>query len=394
MKKITYFFAITLAITLNLYSQFVATNGPDGGAIYCLYSSGSDLYAGTQYGGVFKTANNGYDWSQLNNGMGLQLVNAITVVNNTLFAGTNSGLYRSLDGGANWLSINYGVNYAVTALTINGADIYLGSAGGKVYKSVNNGTNWAVFADNITEPVNSILFHNGIICVAVNGWNVYASSNNGASWVQYPIGGSSAKILFASGNIVRAGTNNGGKKSPNPMLGWSQDIPWINTIYGYAQVDNYIIAAHSNGVFWSSNNGSTWNDQNQNFNLYGLVWSMAQNSQYVFAGKTIVYRKPVSDLTGLSTINTEVPADYSLSQNYPNPFNPATNIKFGLPKSSNVVLRVYNQLGETVSELVNQNLGAGLYEYNFDASAVPSGVYFYKLTAGDFTQTKKMILIK
>src|SRR4030095_6139086 len=231
MKKIIYFFILTIVITISSNAQFEPTGGPFGaGAVYCLFASGNDLFAGTQNGGVFKTTNNGDNWIQINNGMGSQLVNTLTGLNNYLFAGTSTGLYRSLDGGANWVPVNYGGSYAVTALTVNGTDIYLGTAGGKLYKSANSGMNWTVFADNIVEQVNSILFHNGIIYVAVNGLNIYSSLNNGASWVQNPTGGSSAKVLFATGSVVRAGTNNGGKKNTTPIGGWIQDIPWINTV--------------------------------------------------------------------------------------------------------------------------------------------------------------------
>jgi hypothetical protein len=89
-----------------------------------------------------------------------------------------------------------------------------------------------------------------------------------------------------------------------------------------------------------------------------------------------------------------IPVTYSLSQNYPNPFNPVTKIKFALPKTSNVKLVVYDVLGRQVQELINTRMNAGYHEFNFTASELPSGVYFYRLTAGEFTDVKKMTLIK
>ena len=97
---------------------------------------------------------------------------------------------------------------------------------------------------------------------------------------------------------------------------------------------------------------------------------------------------------GITPISTEIPAQYSLEQNYPNPFNPVTNIRFDITKSSQVSLKVFDAAGNEVSELVNQSMNAGTYNYDFDASNYPSGVYFYVLTAGEFTATKKMVLIK
>jgi hypothetical protein len=89
-----------------------------------------------------------------------------------------------------------------------------------------------------------------------------------------------------------------------------------------------------------------------------------------------------------------VPDIYSLSQNYPNPFNPSTTIKYYVPQSSFVKIKVYNTIGQEIAELVNQELQIGNYEVTFDARNLPSGIYFYRIEAGNFVETKKMILMK
>jgi len=89
-----------------------------------------------------------------------------------------------------------------------------------------------------------------------------------------------------------------------------------------------------------------------------------------------------------------IPKNFTLSQNYPNPFNPTTKIQFSLTSRSNVKLVVLNLIGQEVKTLVNEEKGQGNYEVSFDASKFSSGVYFYRLTAGSFTETRKMILIK
>jgi hypothetical protein len=96
----------------------------------------------------------------------------------------------------------------------------------------------------------------------------------------------------------------------------------------------------------------------------------------------------------VTPISSEVPANYSLSQNFPNPFNPTTNIKFGLVKAGFVSLKVYDLAGKEVSSLVNEKLSVGTYQYNFNASNLSSGIYFYTLRTEGFTETKKMMLIK
>jgi hypothetical protein len=89
-----------------------------------------------------------------------------------------------------------------------------------------------------------------------------------------------------------------------------------------------------------------------------------------------------------------IPAEFNLGQNYPNPFNPTTTITYTLPKSSNVEIAIYNLLGQKVREVVNARMDAGKHRVKFDGSSLSSGIYFYVLKAGDFTATKKMLLLK
>jgi len=89
-----------------------------------------------------------------------------------------------------------------------------------------------------------------------------------------------------------------------------------------------------------------------------------------------------------------LPEAFALDQNYPNPFNPSTTISFSLPHASDVSLKVFNLLGEEVATLVNGNQAAGPHEVQFNAAGLASGVYFYKIVSGDFSQVKKMVLMK
>lgn len=124
--------------------------------------------------------------------------------------------------------------------------------------------------------------------------------------------------------------------------------------------------------------------------------SSAFNDNAPVSRASLIYRYIVMDsLIGIINIGNEVPGQYSLEQNYPNPFNPLTKIRFSLPKAEMVTLKVYNSLGEEVATLVrNEYVTAGVKEVGFDASNLPSGVYLYRIKAGDFTETRKMILVK
>jgi hypothetical protein len=117
------------------------------------------------------------------------------------------------------------------------------------------------------------------------------------------------------------------------------------------------------------------------------VWS-ANDGASAYCSYSIV------STVGINSNSNEIPNVYSLSQNYPNPFNPVTNIKFAIPSGGLVKLVVYDIMGREVGTLVNQSMNAGSYTVDFDASSLSSGVYFYTISAGDFKDTKKMMLIK
>lgn len=122
---------------------------------------------------------------------------------------------------------------------------------------------------------------------------------------------------------------------------------------------------------------------------FKFLYNYGENELY-FDGTTVeLFFKPLSAEEDIHS-----PVEFNLSQNYPNPFNPSTSITFTLPISENVTLTVYNSLGAEVSKLLNGNYSAGEHKVNFDASDLESGVYFYTLRAGDFSQTQKMLLLK
>lgn len=114
------------------------------------------------------------------------------------------------------------------------------------------------------------------------------------------------------------------------------------------------------------------------------------NSDYIGIDAINIVRTPV----GIQGNESGIPKTYSLEQNYPNPFNPSTTISYGLPKTGNVKIVLYDILGNEVRTLVDENQGAGMHDVVFDASSLSSGIYLYKIAAGTFSDTKKMVLVK
>jgi len=111
-------------------------------------------------------------------------------------------------------------------------------------------------------------------------------------------------------------------------------------------------------------------------------------------GLAIFNENGVTVATDPEHVAFQNPKDYALQQNYPNPFNPATIIRFTLPKSTQAELTVIDLLGRVVETLAKGRYEAGMHQVAFDASDLPSGMYFYRLTTSDFTQTRKMLLVK
>jgi hypothetical protein len=125
-----------------------------------------------------------------------------------------------------------------------------------------------------------------------------------------------------------------------------------------------------------------------------IPWNMPKDTWTNAATKVDFDVDPyTSYVTGVTAENLS-PVTYSLSQNYPNPFNPSTTIKFTIQKAGLVSLKIFNILGQEVATLVNEQMKPGSYSYNFNASRLSSGVYFYSINAGDFNLTKKMLLLK
>lgn len=125
-----------------------------------------------------------------------------------------------------------------------------------------------------------------------------------------------------------------------------------------------------------------------------LIWDDNQIANYNSEAALQAVKARYASLTGIIDITSGIPQSYSLIQNYPNPFNPSTKIEFSLPQSENVTLKIFNLLGQEVATLVNENMGAGTYRVDFDASKLSSGLYIYKIEAGSFTSSKKMMFLK
>jgi hypothetical protein len=326
---------------------------------------------------------------------------------------TATFVYRTSNGGANWIQVFTQTGGFIDAILMGNAQagFMVGDpVGGRwsLWGTITGGVTWdsaqfrlpqsgteagwnnAFYFDNISQAV----------WFGTNNSHIYRSTNL-IIWGTEPTTGAanSSALWFTSSMNGMAGgdslvyTTNGGalwSATPSPM-------PGTGSILGISGIgSNWWVVRQSSIVYSTPNNGSNWSVS------YTAPSGNYSHISQSHAGAPTLYAvrdnggisKATNLLVSVSPVSNNIPEDYNLKQNYPNPFNPTTVITYSLPVSSVVNLRVYDELGKEVMTLINEKQSAGKYEVKFDGSGLSSGTYFYKLQAGAFTQTKKLILVK
>jgi hypothetical protein len=407
MKKIV--FTLTfLAFAGIVYAQWQHCSGMNEVSVYTLNVHGNNIYAGTVDSGVYRSTNNGTSWVQTSITLNNKDVNALATLGNYIFAGTwGYGVYLSTNNGINWTQSGLN-NLYLNSLAVCGNNVFAGTDGDGIYLSANYGTSWIQTGFNYYGYILTLTSSGNNVFASREGYGIYLSANYGGSWTYItPETTSVFNIVYAiavSGNNIFAGTyGHGIYLSPNYGTTWInvKNNDYIMTI---ATLGNNIFAGGAGDgccVYVSTNNGTTWVTRIEGLGVAtSEIYSLCILNDYIFAGTDYgVYRRPLAELIGIKQISELVPSKYSLFQNYPNPFNPTTKIRFSLPSHSeggiqDVKLVIFDVLGREIATLVNEQLKPGTYETDWDASNYPSGVYFYKLQAGEFTSTKKLMLIK
>jgi hypothetical protein len=222
-------------------------------------------------------------------------------------------------------------------------------------------------------------------------------TNSGTSWTQTGLM-TNVVALAVSGTDCFAGTRVGGVfVSTDNGIYWSQTGLTNITVEALAIAGTNLFAGtYGGGVFLSTNNGTSWTEVNSGL-TDTVVHALAVSGTNLFAGTAGggVWRRPLSEMiTTVEPHSAIMPAHFHLGQNYPNPFNPSTTILYGLPSRSHVTLSVFNTVGQQVATLVEGEQEAGFHEVQFEASGLASGVYLYRLQAGDFVQTKRLLLLR
>jgi Secretion system C-terminal sorting domain len=367
-------------------------------------SMGGYIFLGTGAYGVHYSSNNGDDWSSewtYNTIDGT--IYCLAVSGGVMFAGTDAnGVYVSSDG-FTWVKTSLG-NYDVRSLAISGSTIYAGTWANGIYKSTDSGFTWAPCGMTGINVTALAILGNYVFAGTNNNATpkgIYISTNGGITWNQSSLNNKVVSSFAVIGSKIYAGTYSfnpsGVYVSTNNGTNWTitgLNTKLVNTVFAYN--GKLCAGIYNEGMYYSSNAGTTWTAKNEGFASLPSVYSFLVANGYIFAGAYAYsfWRRPLSEVIGIQNISSEIPSAYSLSQNYPNPFNPSTVMRFQLSVVGLTTLRVYDLMGREVATLVNEKLQPGTYETTFNGNNLSSGTYFYKLTSGDFTATKRLTLIK
>ncbi|HCV44208.1 MAG TPA: hypothetical protein DGH68_12040 [Bacteroidetes bacterium] len=412
------------ATTNNGINWFASNTGLKNANALAMTVSGTTLFAG-HAGGISKTQDEGTTWTPANNGLPFGTgITGMTTHSSFVFAAAQS-VYRSADNGATWVPTTNGLTgngLYITTLAAGGSYVYAGSLLGGVYRSSDDGANWTGPGTGLPSfgGVNTIFVDGVDVWAGVQSNGAYRSTDNGATWTAASTGlpqvsrdvcsiVRNGSNLFAglttafSSNSIWISTNSGG----NWTLA-STGIPsgsYLFTLYSVGQFVfagfNYQSPTLANGIYRTSNNGANWTPVNDGLPNPSSINCYAVVGTNMYASYLGVYKRPLSQLTGVREITSGMLESFGLEQNYPNPFNPSTTIRFSLSsqergevRSQIVSLKVFDMLGRELATLLNEELKSGGYEVTYDARTLASGTYYYRLSAGGHTEVKRMILMK
>jgi photosystem II stability/assembly factor-like uncharacterized protein len=358
---------------------------------------------------LLKTTDRGNTWS--NSVIAPENFSFIFFVNeNTGFATTEwtGQIWKTTDAGSNWTLKQIIGNYSLWQ--VHFVDVNNGWVVGEygtIAHTSDSGESWNTQYSGTGVNLRSVYFHN-----STDGWVVgkdekrLLTTNGGSTWIHDHTGynyeflyiyffdnnigwicGTSGVVLLTENNGIPVELTDfsGSVKGNSIFLNWQTATELNNNGF---EVERKCDKKDWSKLGFVTGHGTTTQKQ-----FYQFQDQPERNGIYS-------YRLRQIDYDGTFEYSDEISVDFTpqytfeLEQNYPNPFNPLTIIKYQIPKLDFVTLKVYDVLGNEILTLVNEKIPAGSYEFDFDAAGLPSGIYLYRLQAGEFMETKKMILIK
>ncbi|GAB4290846.1 MAG: hypothetical protein Kow0098_09780 [Ignavibacteriaceae bacterium] len=370
-------------------------------------------FACSDDGKILKTNNSGQGWSEKI--ISDEVLNSVYFINSTDWVvGNNGVILTSSDGGENWITLPNVISsdFSDVKFSSEFSGIVTGDSG-TIIRSTDGGLNWSVIATGENRNINSVFYKDetnlwaagddGLVLQSVDGgltWTerfegifnqdnfhkIWFDENNNSGW------------LFAEESMYK--TTDGG-------MSWQQVIPAENSLITASELSSFnnitnlvrfdISSETINQVYTSDDAGETWSVQLIPSDIqFTSIFLLNDSTLWLSGDKGTIFTtiKNYPDPTFVNEISQVSENQIVLEQNYPNPFNPTTEISWYslLPEKQKLV--IYNILGEQVRVLFDQLSAAGYHKIKFDASGLPGGIYFYSLSAGNHTITRKMILLR
>lgn len=397
-------------------------------------NSSGDIFAAT-YGGVFRSTNDGTSWTQVNNGFLYNYAYAVEINDDDdiFVTGEMSGIYKSTNNGDSWSAVLTATLPAYDIVINDLGDIFVSSIQSKgVLRSIDNGTSW--------QQINSGLYSYNIRCLCLSpntfllgggegtgvwlsglptGSNLFGGNSNLGLPIQYGVPVVNGIIINSNPTPYQSSVSN---YLVEKVIVTLQEInhPDISellvTLEHEGVVDTLVYQPGINGANFLS---TKFNDEVsmelsqgtppfvgsfKPHNPLSVFNSLEATGEWLL---TITDEVSANDgtfeawsISILSDLSSDVenlnehPSDFYLFQNYPNPFNPSTTISWQSPLGGHQTLKIYDVLGNEVATLVDEYKHAGKHEVSFSSSELTSGIYFYRIQAGSYVETKKMILMK
>jgi photosystem II stability/assembly factor-like uncharacterized protein len=359
-------------------------------------------------GTVLKTTNSGNGWfsAGISSGQDFKFITFLNANTGYLLGDSLNRLGRILytsNGGNSWQQIYSDTAGFYSAYFLNSQTGWVGASKGIILKTTNGGLSWVkyfhIFNTSIFLDIHFINSATGFIA-RQGSPGVFKSTNGGVDW-EAALSFSSGSIDFvnsSTGFILGISSNSGFGRTTNSGIDWVLStmggtyyaLDFISSEKGWA-----VGGGFSNHLIrYTTNSGINWVQQNANISVpLRSVFFINEYEGWVVGFNGTIIHTTTSGI-GIQQISSNIPKDFKLLQNYPNPFNPATKIRFNISKPVNAKIIIYDIVGRELNSFFYANLKPGEYQTEWDGSNYASGIYFCSLTAGDYTETRKMVLVK
>jgi photosystem II stability/assembly factor-like uncharacterized protein len=368
-------------------------------------------------GEINYSSDGGFSWSPQNSGT-IQDLQSIFFIDSIrgFSCGYNSTLIYTTNKGSTWLPIQVESDSSLIYSSLcsdKDTNLYFVSNSGKIFKSNDLGKHWDSLYNFNEWGFTYLDFSHSPTCFAMKMWGneLYKSTDSGNHWNMetIPVRWSAdiyflnsdtgwvtenvmpSSLMLDSASIYK--TVDGGEswiKQSTILGGYPQNIFFVDNHEGWLQ--DFV----TENIYYTSDGGETWTNQykpDTSDTLEDLfILDRDHGWALTFTGKIVKYQRSTSLVVNKN--EKSIVCGYSIHQNYPNPFNPSTTISFSLPSKSFISLKVFDMLGREVATIVSEQMSAGSHSVLFNGSSLASGVYYYRLQAGSFAETKKLVLLR